>query len=119
MLKGLVRGTGLGAEVRAAVPGAKAEDVGVVLGRRGADGRPEGFVHRGAEPIYPCSLVKAFHLVHALSALDEDWTAPHGELARARPAMVMSSPTTAPCHPFDILNDTTSTTLCEGATTPQ
>jgi beta-lactamase class A len=108
-------GTALVAEVQAAVPGATADDVALVLVQRGAGGRPEGFVHRGAEPIYPCSLVKAFHLVHALSALDEGRAEAHGELDRAMRDMILWSSNTATNYVIDILTGTTGDTLLDGA----
>jgi beta-lactamase class A len=108
-------GTALLAELQAAVPGAKADDLALVLLQRGAGGRPEGFVHRGAEPIYPCSLVKAFHLVHALAALDEGRAEAHGELDRAMRDMILWSSNTATNYVIDILTGTTGDTLLDGA----
>ena len=94
---------------------AAADDVALVLVQRGAGGRPEGFVHRGAEPIYPCSLVKAFHLVHALAALEEGRAEAHGELDRAMRDMILWSSNTATNYVIDILTGTTGDTLLDGA----
>ena len=71
------------------------------------DTGPEGFVHRGTEPIYPCSLVKTFHLVHALSAVEEGRVAPHGELDRAMRDMIRWSSNTATNYVIDLITGTT------------
>lgn len=90
------------------------ERVALVVLQAGAQG-PEGFAHRGMEPIYPCSLVKAFHLIHALAALEEDRIAPHGELDRAMRDMILWSSNTATNYVIDIVTGTTGDTLLEGA----
>lgn len=79
------------------------------------DTGPEGFVHRGTEPIYPCSLVKTFHLVHALSALEEGRILAHGELDRAMRDMIRWSSNTATNYVIDIVTGTTGDTLLDGA----
>ena len=76
---------------------------------------PEGFSHRGIDPVYPCSLVKSFHLIHALAALEEGRIAPHGELDRAMRDMILWSSNTATNYVIDILTGTTGDTLLEGA----
>ncbi len=63
------------------------EHLALVMVQAGGAG-PVGFAHRGMEPIYPCSLVKAFHLIHALAALEETRISAHGELDRAMRDMI-------------------------------
>lgn len=75
----------------------------------------EGFAHRAMIPIYPCSLVKAFHLIHSLAALDEGRITAHGELDRAMRDMILWSSNTATNYVIDILTGTTGDTLLEGA----
>jgi hypothetical protein len=108
-------GTALLAEMQAASPALSPDQLALVVLQRNRAGGAEGFVHRGMEPIYPCSLVKAFHLVHALAALDEDRIAPHGELDRAMRDMILWSSNTATNYAIDILTGTTGDTLLEGA----
>lgn len=67
------------------------------------------------DPIYPCSLVKAFHLVHALSALEEGRISAHGELDRAMRDMIRWSSNTATNYVIDLITGTTGDTLLEGA----
>lgn len=102
------------ADLAAEFPHATADRLALVITRRGASGA-EGFVHRGMQPIYPCSLVKAFHLIHALAALEEGRIAPHGELDRAMRDMIVWSSNTATNYVIDILTGTTGDTLLEGA----
>ena len=105
---------GLLQDAAARNPAATPDRLALVLVSPGADG-PEGFAHRGLEPLYPCSLVKAFHLIHALSALDELRIAAHGELDRAMRDMILWSSNTATNYVIDILTGTTGDTLLEGA----
>ena len=95
---------------RAATP----DRIALVLVAPGPDG-PEGFAHRGMVPIYPCSLVKCFHLIHALAALDEGRIPAHGELDRAMRDMILWSSNTATNYVIDILTGTTGDTLLDGA----
>lgn len=90
------------------------DQVALVVVQAGAEG-PEGFAHRGVDPIYPCSLVKAFHLIHALAALDEGRVAAHGELDRAMRDMILWSSNTATNYVIDIVTGTTGDTLLDGA----
>lgn len=76
---------------------------------------PEGFAHRGMEPVYPCSLVKSFHLIHALASLEEGRIAPHGELDRALRDMILWSSNTATNYVIDLVTGTTGDTLLDGA----
>jgi beta-lactamase class A len=108
-------GTALLAEMQAASPELSPDQLALVVVQPSRAGGAEGFVHRGTEPIYPCSLVKAFHLVHALAALDEDRIAPHGELDRAMRDMILWSSNTATNYVIDVLTGTTGDTLLEGA----
>lgn len=94
--------------------GLTADRLGLVLVTKGAAG-PEGFAHRGAVAGYPCSLVKAFHLIHALSALEEGRVAPHGEMDRAMRDMIRWSSNTATNYVIDLITGTTGDTLLQGA----
>lgn len=95
-------------------PAATSDRLAVVLASPGAAG-PEGFAHRGTQPIYPCSLVKTFHLIHALAALEEGRIAAHGELDRAMRDMILWSSNTATNYVIDVVTGTTGDTLLEGA----
>lgn len=90
------------------------EAFGLVLVSPGAAG-PEGFAHRGMAPVYPCSLVKAFHLIHALAALEEGRVPAHGEMDRALRDMIRWSSNTATNYVIDLITGTTGDTLLEGA----
>jgi len=94
--------------------GLAAEGLGLVLVSAGAGG-PEGFAHRGDWRCYPCSLVKSFHLIHALAALEEGRIAPHAELDRAMRDMILWSSNTATNYVIDLLTGTTGDTLLSGA----
>lgn len=102
------------AETAAGFPEARPERLALVLAEPGPFGA-EGFLHRAGEPIYPCSLVKAFHLIHALAALEEGRVAAHGELDRAMRDMILWSSNTATNYVIDILTGTTGDTLLDGA----
>jgi hypothetical protein len=94
--------------------GLMADNLGLVLVTKGADG-PQGFAHRGAVPGYPCSLVKSFHLIHALAAQEEGRVAPHGEMDRAMRDMIRWSSNTATNYVIDLITGTTGDTLLHGA----
>jgi beta-lactamase class A len=94
--------------------GLAAENFGLVLITPGADG-PTGFAHRGDIPIYPCSLVKSFHLVHALALLEDARIAPHGEMDRALRDMIRWSSNNATNYAIDLITGTTGDTLLHGA----
>lgn len=81
----------------------------VVLRETG--GRPEGYGYREGWRCYPCSVVKAFHLVHALALLDEGRLVPHDELDRALRDMIMWSSNTATNYVIDLVTGTTGDTL--------
>ncbi len=102
----------LGEAILADLPAPEA--MSLVLVQSGPGG-PVGFAHRGMEPVYPCSLVKAFHLVHALAALEEGRAEAHGELDRAMRDMILWSSNTATNYVIDILTGTTGDTLLDGA----
>ncbi len=87
----------------------------LVVTVKGADGRPHGFSHRGDVPIYPCSLVKSFHLIHALAALEEGRAEPHGDMDRALRDMIRYSSNTATNYVIDCITGTTGDTLLQGA----
>lgn len=94
--------------------GLQADGFGLVLAAPGAAGA-EGFAHRGMVPVYPCSLVKSFHLLHALSALESGRVAAHGEMDRALRDMIRWSSNTATNYVIDLITGTTGDTLLEGA----
>ncbi len=94
--------------------GLVAKQLGLVLVVPAAAG-PEGYAHRGDQPVYPCSLVKAFHLVHALARLEEGRLAAHGELDRALGDMIRWSSNTATNYVIDLVTGTTGDTLLAGA----
>lgn len=94
--------------------GLTGETLGLVLLAPGADGA-EGFAHRGDWRCYPCSLVKTFHLVHAMAALAANRVAAHPELDRAMGDMIRWSSNTATNYVIDVLTGTTGDTLLEGA----
>jgi beta-lactamase class A len=106
-------GSGLVAEISARF-GLGAERLALVLAVPGEAGA-EGFAHRGMEPIYPCSLVKAFHLIHALAALEEGRVLAHGEMDRALRDMILWSSNTATNYVIDLVTGTTGDTVLEGA----
>ena len=91
--------------------GLSPETLGLVLIAPGA----EGFAHNGGQPIYPCSLVKSFHLIHALALLEDGRIAPHGEMDRAMRDMIRWSSNTATNYVIDLITGTTGDTLLEGA----
>lgn len=105
------------AEARTLCPEAQPDRLALVIARCGSvgTGGVEGFAHRAMVPIYPCSLVKSFHLVHALAALEEGRMLAHGELDRALRDMILWSSNTATNYVIDILTGTTGDTLLEGA----
>lgn len=107
-------GEGLLQEAAAHTPAATPDRLALVIAQPGPHG-PEGFAHRGMEAIYPCSLVKAFHLIHALAALEEGRATAHGELDRAMRDMIMWSSNTATNYVIDVITGTTGDTMLEGA----
>ncbi len=110
----------LGASLTAALvslhgtQGLDPETFSLVLITQGADG-PEGFAHRGDIPVYPCSLVKTFHLIHALALLEDARIAPHGEMDRALRDMIRWSSNGATNYAIDLITGTTGDTLLHGA----
>ncbi len=99
---------------RYAEQGLVADKLGLVLVTPGENG-PEGFAHRGAIAGYPCSLVKSFHLIHALAALEAGRVEPHGEMDRAMRDMIRWSSNTATNYVIDLITGTTGDTLLQGA----
>lgn len=99
---------------RFAADGLATENHAVVLLQDEGGGRFSGHAHRGDWRCYPCSLVKTFHLVHALAALDDGRLQPHGELDRALRDMILWSSNTATNYVIDLLTGTTGDTLLEG-----
>ena len=99
----------------AAKSGQTRESLALVVFTKAADGTAQGFSHRGDMPIYPCSLVKSFHLVHALAALEQGRAEPHGEMDRALRDMIRYSSNTATNYVIDCITGTTGDTLLHGA----
>lgn len=87
----------------------------VALQEIGRDRMPNGFSYRGDWRCYPCSLVKTFHLVHVLSAIDAGRVEDHAELSRAMRDMILWSSNTGTNYVIDILTGTTGNTLLDGA----
>lgn len=77
--------------------------------------RPVGYVLNGNWRCYPCSLVKAFHLVHALHRLEEETTCAPDDLDQAIIDMVRWSSNTATNYVIDFLTDTTGDTVLDQA----
>lgn len=74
-----------------------------------------GFAHRGDWACYPCSLVKPFHMVHALMAIEQRRVTPHPDFDRALRDMILWSSNTATNYLIDCLTATTGDTILEGA----
>jgi hypothetical protein len=92
------------------------ESMALVLVAPGPGGKGAlGFAHRGDWPAYPCSLVKSFHLVHALMALEAGRVQAHSELDRALRDMILWSSNTATNYVIDVVTGTTGDTLLYGA----
>ncbi|OYU41437.1 MAG: hypothetical protein CFE33_01790 [Pseudorhodobacter sp. PARRP1] len=90
------------------------DSFGLVLIAAGDSG-PIGFAHRGDVAVYPCSLVKSFHLMHALALLEDARIAPHGEMDRALRDMIRWSSNGATNYAIDLITGTTGDTLLHGA----
>ena len=95
--------------------GLSAQAFGLVVAVPGPDGRARGFIHNGSWRCYPCSLVKTFHLVHALAALEAGRITPHGEFDRALRAMIKWSSNTGTNYVIDLLTETTGDILLDPA----
>ncbi|WP_339690450.1 serine hydrolase [Celeribacter baekdonensis] len=110
------RGAALMAEMQAHFDhrGLRADAMGLVVFERGASGQAEGFAWRGDWPCYPCSLVKAFHLVHGLSMVERAQIAMHADLDRALRDMILWSSNTATNYVIDLVTGTTGDTLLSG-----
>ncbi len=87
----------------------------VALRDNGFGETPDGFSYRGDWRCYPCSLVKAFHLVHVLNAIDSGRVADDEELSRAMRDMILWSSNTGTNYVIDVITGTTGDTLLEGA----
>ena len=104
--------------VTAGAQGLHADAMGLVVmtpGQGGAAAGPVGFVHRGDWHCYPCSLVKPFHLIHALHALEQGRIVAQSEFDRALRDMILWSSNTATNYVIDLLTGTTGDTLLYGA----
>lgn len=91
--------------------GMRPERFGFVALRENDRGTPDGFAWRGDWRCYPCSVVKAFHLVHALHAIETDQIEDDAELSRALRDMILWSSNTATNYVIDILTQTTGDTM--------
>ncbi|WP_116134482.1 serine hydrolase [Tropicimonas sp. IMCC34043] len=91
--------------------GLRPDTMGLVIVEAGPDGRPEGFDWRGDWRCYPCSLVKSFHLLHALDQIAQGRIAMHPDLDRALRDMILWSSNTATNYVIDLLTGTTGDTL--------
>lgn len=87
----------------------------VALRENGAGQMPDGFAYRGDWRCYPCSLVKVFHLIHVLHAIDAGRVEDHDELSRAMRDMILWSSNTGTNYVIDILTGTTGDTMLSGA----
>ncbi len=67
-----------------------------------------GFSYRGAEPIYPASVVKLFYLVAMQEWLEKGMTQTSAELERAMHDMIVDSSNDATSLVMDVLSGTTS-----------
>lgn len=101
-------------ESRYAADGLTRDRFGLVLIEEAPEGA-RGFAHRGDWRCYPCSLVKAFHLVHALHEVEKGRLAPHAELDRALHDMIAWSSNTATNYVIDLVTGTTGNTLLDDA----
>jgi hypothetical protein len=94
--------------------GLTADNFGFVALRENGFGEiPDGFAYRGEWRCYPCSLVKAFHLVHALNAIDRGVVTDHEELSRAMRDMILWSSNTGTNYVIDVITGTTGDTLLD------
>lgn len=111
------RGTALVTEMLAQFGdrGLQADAMGLVVFERGADGRAQGFAWRGDWRCYPCSLVKAFHLVHGLTRIERGQIQMHPDLDRALRDMILWSSNTATNYVIDLITETTGDTLLDDA----
>lgn len=75
----------------------------------------QGFSFRGDWRCYPCSLVKSFHLVHAIHALETGRVTAHDEFDRAMRDMILWSSNTGTNYVIDLLTSTTGDTLLADA----
>lgn len=76
---------------------------------------PEQAGFRGAEPIYPASVVKLFYLVYAHRLLEDGRLKETDELKRALRDMIVDSSNDATGYVLDMLTDTTSGRELQGA----
>lgn len=94
--------------------GIAADRFGLVMVMPG-EGGPIGYSHNGDWRCYPCSLVKTFHLVNALAAIDAGRIEEEPELTRAIGDMITWSSNTATNYVIDTVTGTTGDTLLHGA----
>lgn len=99
-------------ECRFAADGLTRDKFGLVLVEE-TPGGARGFAHRGDWRCYPCSLVKVFHLVHALHDVEQGRLPPHTELDRALHDMITWSSNMATNYVIDLVTGTTGDTLLD------
>jgi beta-lactamase class A len=100
---------------RFADQGLTADNFGyVALRENGPGNTPDGYSYRGDWRCYPCSLVKAFHLVHVLHAIDSGRVTDHEDLSRAMRDMILWSSNTGTNYVIDLITCSTGDTLLEG-----
>lgn len=97
-----------------AVDGLTADNHAIIILREEELGRFSGHAFRGYWRCYPCSLVKTFHLVHALAEMESGRLIPQAELDRAMRDMIVWSSNTATNYVIDLLTGTTGDTLLNG-----
>ncbi len=82
----------------------------VALRETGRGCAPVGYAHNGDWHCYPCSLVKAFHLVHVLKVLEDETANAPVDLDDAIRDMIMWSSNTATNYVIDFVTGTTGDT---------
>lgn len=92
--------------------GLQRDNLGLVVLRE-TGGVPEAYSYRGDWRCYPCSVVKVFHLVHAIAQIDAGQLKPHPELERALRDMILWSSNMATNYVIDLLTGTTGDTLLD------
>ena len=82
----------------------------VALRETGKGKAPAGYAHNGDWHCYPCSLVKAFHLIHVLKVLEDERVSPPVDLDDAIRDMIKWSSNTATNYVIDFVTGTTGDT---------
>jgi hypothetical protein len=87
----------------------------VLLTGPGPNGRPKGAAVRGGLQLYPCSVVKIFHLVACQAWLQAGKLHDHPDLDRAMRDMILWSSNTGTNYVIDLVTGTTGDTLLDEA----